>query len=350
MSSLESLIASGTKLWLDSIDPDLVQSNRALGATGATSNPVIVGNLLQTGRFDASIRDLSANGLDDEAVAWQMTDQLVAAAQEVFHPIWQSTAGNDGYVSFELDPLIEDADANMPHDQRVAKYVELAAKWSEGQENRMIKVPATPAGIEALEYLVAAGTTVNVTLIFSLRQYEAARDSVWRGAQKLDSLDNFKSVYSVFVSRVDAYTQKETPSLSESAQGEVGILNAKRIWLANQEFWKANPTPLQQEIIFASTGTKNPEDPDWKYVAALAGSDIQTNPPKTNDLTQASGLTFESKIGEMPPATVVQEIDSQVDFDVLETTLMEQGIQKFADPHKELLKVITGKMEELKAN
>lgn len=346
-NSLQSLIASGTKLWLDSIDPDLVKSNRVIGVTGATSNPVIVGNLLQTGRFDDGIRELIGDGLDDESIAWQMTDRLVASAQEVFQPVWEETNGNDGYVSFELDPLIEDEAADIPHADRVARYIELGKKWSTGHTNRMIKVPATPAGIEAVEELAAAGVTLNVTLIFSLRQYEAARDSIWRGAQRRSDLNAFKSVYSVFVSRVDAYTANEVGELSSDAQGQVGIVNAKRMWQANQDFWGNNATPLQQEMIFASTGTKNPDDPAWKYVAALAGSDIQTNPPKTNDATQASEKSFESQIREMPTAEILDEIDSKVDFATLESTLMQQGIQKFADPHKELLAVIAGKREQL---
>ena len=99
-SPLRSLIAAGTKLWLDSIDPDLVRRNRELGATGATSNPIIVTDLIKTGRFDGQIKQLVGQGLDDSAIAWQMTDQLVRAAQEVFLPVWRETRGNDGYVSF----------------------------------------------------------------------------------------------------------------------------------------------------------------------------------------------------------------------------------------------------------
>lgn len=337
---LETLIAAGTKLWLDSIDPDLVQANRAIGATGATSNPAIIADLLKTGRFDEGIQKLSESGADDSTIAWQMTDQLVRDAQQVFHPVWTETQGNDGYVSFELDPLLEDTVTNMPHDERVAKYIELGKKWAAGHDNRMIKVPATPAGLDALEQLAAAGITLNVTLIFSLRQYEAARNAVWRGAQRRDNLDTFKSVYSVFVSRVDAYAQKNVTDLSTEASGWVGIVNAKRIWQANQDFWKANPTPLQQEIIFASTGTKNPSDDPWKYVAAFAGSDIETNPPKTNDATQASGISMEARIRELPSQEILAEIDAKVDFVSLEDNLMTEGLQKFAGPQKELLALI----------
>ena len=178
-SPLKSLIASGTKLWLDSIDPDLVARNRALGATGATSNPIIVSDLIKTGRFDDDLDKLIQQGLDDEQIAWQTTDQLVRHAQSVFLPVNEQTKGNDGYVSFELDPLLEDHNG-PPHKERVARYIELGKKWAAGHKNRMIKVPATPAGLDALEELCAAGITLNVTLIFSERQYKIARDAVWR--------------------------------------------------------------------------------------------------------------------------------------------------------------------------
>jgi transaldolase len=99
-SPLKSLIACGTKLWLDSIDPDLVRTNRALGASGATSNPIIVSDLIKTGRFDSEIEVLVRQGLDDTDIAWRMTDKLVRDAQSVFLPVWEETKGNNGYVSF----------------------------------------------------------------------------------------------------------------------------------------------------------------------------------------------------------------------------------------------------------
>src|ERR1700744_3887787 len=106
--SLRSLVASGTKVWLDSVDPGYVKSNRALGATGATSNPIIIADLIKTGRFDEQMSGLLDKGSDDMALAWTLTDSLVKEAQAVFLPVWQQTKGNDGYVSFELDPLLED--------------------------------------------------------------------------------------------------------------------------------------------------------------------------------------------------------------------------------------------------
>ena len=347
MSSLQSLIASGTKLWLDSIDPDLVRANRALGATGATSNPVIVAGLLKTGRFDDQLDELILQGAPDDVIAWKMTDRLVTDAERVFHPVWEQTAGNDGFVSFELDPLLEDPELGPSHEERVQRYIDLGCRWASGHDNRMIKVPATPAGLDALEELAAAGITLNVTLIFTERQYFAARDAVWRGAQRRSSLKSFKSVYSIFVSRVDVYTEQHVPQLSADAQGMVGIVNAKRIWRANQQFWSDKKTPRDQEMIFASTGTKNPEDPPTKYVAAFAGNDIETNPPATNDAVEASGLEFTRQIDQMPAIEVLDEIDEQVDMAHLERVLMDEGIQKFADPQKALLALIADKRSDL---
>ncbi len=340
---LQSLMATGTKLWLDSIDPDLVRANRAIGATGATSNPIIVADLLASGRFDDQIDGLVHEGLDDDAIAWQMTDRLVRDAQDVFLPVWEQTGGNDGYVSFEVDPLLEDPELDWPHDRRVDRYVELGRQWAAGHQNRMIKVPATPAGVDALEDLVAAGVTVNATLIFTARQYRSARDAVWRGAQRREHFNDFKSVYSIFVSRLDVYTEKAVGALHGEAQGMVGILNAKRIWAENREFWSRRPTLLDQQIVFASTGTKKADDPPWKYVDAFAGSDIQTNPPATNDAVQQSGRTFARQIDKLPPDRVVDQIDRQVDMERLEATLMSEGIEKFAQPQKALLSLVAEK-------
>jgi transaldolase len=113
------------------------------------------------------------------------------------------------------------------------------------------------------------------------------------------------------------------------------------------QFWRHHPTPLRQEIIFASTGTKKPEDPPWKYVVALAGSDIQTNPPATLDAIEASSRSFSRTVDEMPPAEVLAEIDAKVNVQHLEDTLMREGVVKFADPQKALLKLLREKRKSL---
>jgi transaldolase len=348
MTPLQSLVASGTKLWLDSVDPDEIARNFKLGATGATSNPIIISDLIKTGRFDGELKALLEAGHDDAAVAWAITDKLVGDAQKVFAPVHERTRGNDGWVSFELDPLLEDVARTDGAADRSAHYVELAKTFAKNQANRMIKIPATPGGLGALEEVVAAGVCVNVTLIFSERQYVEARDACWRGIQRLADRSRVKTVYSIFVSRLDVYTEKHVPGLTAAAQGQVGIVNAKRIWRLNQQFWADKGLPLQQEMIFASTGTKRKEDAPWKYVAAFAGSDIETNPPATNAAVEASGQTFSRQVDQMPPADVLAEIDAKVDMHKLEEVLMAEGLAKFADPQKALIKLIGEKRGQLK--
>ena len=347
--SLRSLITTGTKVWLDSIDPPLVETQRPWGVTGATSNPIIIADIIKAGAFDQRIAALLEGRAGDDEIAWRLTDELVRNAQNTFLPSWEQTRGDDGYVSFELDPLLEDTGpAAPPHAERVRRYVELGKKWSAGHRNRMIKVPATAAGLDALEELAASGTSLNVTLIFSQRQYKLAREAIWRGAQRRrDGLDGFKSVYSIFVSRVDVYTEKHVPQLSAAAQGQVGIVNAKKLWRSNQEFWANKKLRLRQEIIFASTGTKKKSDPPDKYVEALAGSDIQTNPPVVNEAVQNAGKAYTRRVDQMPPREVLAEIEREVDEAKMEQKLMEEGTAKFADPQKALIQLIAQKRATL---
>ncbi|MEM6333348.1 MAG: transaldolase family protein [Planctomycetota bacterium] len=347
MTPLESLVQSGTKLWLDSVDPAEVDKNLKYGATGATSNPIIIAGILETGDHDYHLQKLLDEGHDDTAIAWAMTDKLVADAQAKFHDIWKKTACNDGWVSFELDPLLEDVELGPSHDERVAAYIKQGIEANQGHDNRMIKVPATPAGLDALEELAAHGITLNVTLIFSEAQYHKAREAVWKGRQRFGQLDTFKSVYSIFVSRVDAYTDKHYKNLTDDAQGEVGLLNVKRLWHDNQAWWADKGLKLQQEIIFASTGAKlDWQAPDY-YVARLAGSDIQTNPPATNDAIQDMGTTYAKTVGDMPSQAIQDDIDAKVDQAKMTADLMAEGLAKFADPFKKLLASIKDKRAQL---
>lgn len=375
LSPLASLMQAGTKIWLDSVDPDLVKASFEHGITGATSNPIIIADLIRSGRFDSKLADLAqllamdpprrtvpgqtmspeeAHGIQSvhrggfhEVLAWAMTNDLVSRAEETFLPLFHRTHGDDGYVSFEVDPLLEDTSCPLSLSEKIARYVEQGKFWSKNHPNRMIKVPATEAGLGALEELAFAGIPLNVTLIFSKRQYRIARDNVWKGVQRRGgSLKHFKSVYSIFVSRLDLYSEKFLPHLSASAQGQLGILNAKEIWRENSDFWKKNPTPLKQEIVFASTGTKKPSDPPWKYVAAFAGSDIETNPPATNTAVEKSGKTFSREIDILPSHSIVEEIHRALDPDHMEKTLMEEGLAKFAEPQKALIATIAAKLEK----
>jgi transaldolase len=130
------------------------------------------------------------------------------------------------------------------------------------------------------------------------------------------------------------------PQLPEEIRGQLGILNAKRIWRMNQQYWRDRPTPLRQEIVFASTGTKRPGEPPWKYLAAFAGGDILTNPPATHAQTQASVIQLTRQIETLPPPEVVEALDRHVDYDHLEETLLREGVEKFIQPQRQLLDLI----------
>jgi transaldolase len=208
----------------------------------------------------------------------------------------------------------------------------------------MIKVPASPAGIDALENLAAAGVTINVTLLFTEHQYKLAREAIWRGARRRNNgLYYFKSVYSIFVSRIDVYTEKHVSDLSSAAQGMVGIANAKRIWRKNQDFWRDKNLRLQQGIVFASTGVKDPRDPADKYVQAFAGGDIITSPNATNEAVYASPKVYNRRIDDLPVPSIFEEIDRKIDSVQLASRLMEDGIKKFAEPQLALIKLIAQK-------
>jgi len=345
---LHSLIRTGTKIWVDSVDPADVTESLTYGATGATSNPLLVAGLMQSGQYDEQLATLMSDSNDDEEVAWNMTDRIISDAQKQFAHIHEQTAGDDGYVSFELDPLLEAVDCPLSVEERTARYIELGKKWSEGHQNRMIKVPATPAGLASLEEMAALGITLNVTLLFTLRQYQQARDAIWRGAQRRGSLEGFKSVYSVFVSRVDVYTQKHLPNLSEGLQGQIAMVNAQLMWQDNTSFWADKGLDLKQELVFASTGVKDPNDPADKFNAGLAGSDIQTVPPETNRAIMGmEDKTYEPRIHQLPGSEILSKISDEIDFVQLEDVLMEDGLKKFADPQQALLKQIAEKRSAL---
>ena len=176
-----------------------------------------------------------------------MTDKSAKNAQDVF---WTWGGHERRRRLRELRrSAAEDKDQKKNTAERTAEYVELGKKWSAGHKNRLIKVPATPGGLAAIEELVAAGVNVNITLIFSERQYKIARDAVYRAVQRRSDKENVKTVYSIFVSRVDVYTEDHVPDLSPAAQGLVGIVNAKRIWKMNRlgtRGWPASKDDLRE--------------------------------------------------------------------------------------------------------
>ena len=324
LTPIQSLIASGSKVWLDSVDPEEVARNRSWGITGATSNPIIVADLVKTGRLDERPRRGSSRRgwmitrwPGERPICWSAMPRRYSRQSTRRRAAMMVTSALSSTrfwktLSQARRPA-ESRNASTRKSERGATS-SWASSWSHGHRNRMIKVPATESGLAALEELAAAGVTVNVTLTFTPRQYVAARDALWRGASG-GSRWTASSRSTASSSAGLTSTQKSTsPGLSAAAQGQLGIVNAKRIWRMNQEFWADKKLPLNQEIVFASTGPKKASEPPWKYVEAFAGSGIETNPPKINAAIQASGRAFPRSIDRMPPDEVLAELDAKVDM------------------------------------
>jgi transaldolase len=337
MSALNQLARTGTKIYLDSIAPHLVQRYLDEGAEGATSNPSIIAALVASGNYDDVLADLLLQSPDDRDVAWSFADFLAVEAEQEFMTIWENSEYNEGWVSFEVDPMIESDEYGMTIDERVEAYVAQSHRARDaGSPNRMIKIPATRAGLLALTPLAAAGIPLNVTLIFTPNQYELARAAVAEGLERNPNPRDFKSVYSVFVSRIEQYAKVHLPYMSDEATSRLPIANAKQIWLMNQDFWSKHPQRLDQEIVFASTGTKDPADRKWKYVAALAGADIQTIPPDTLAAIEEASPSFRRKIDEPENDEIIDEIERTLDLSHMHKTLLREGMDKFIEAQRNL--------------
>ena len=276
--------------------------------------------------------------------------QLVRQAQKVFEPVWQSTKGDDGYVSFELDPLLEDPAVNMPVEERTKQYIDLGKKWAAGHTNRMIKVPATPGGLgRRSRTWLPPGITLNVTLIFSPRQYTTARDAVVaRRPAARRSAERRSSRSTASSSAGSTSTPSSTcRSCRRRPRGMVGIVNAKRIWQMNQRFWADKKLPLKQEMIFASTGTKKPEDPP--------GNTSKPSPAPTSRPIRRRPTTTSKRAAGPSPARSTRcrrqrswpRSNGRSTCKKMEDTLMYEGIKKFADPQKALLALIADKRKSL---
>ena len=390
---LRELVDIGTKYSLDSVDPDLIDRELQNGATSATSNPIIISDIVSrvlkniekngrpTTEFEKKIYDVLIKGDNEEQATREITVIIIKDAAAKFRPIYDRTNGDDGYVSIEVDPRIEDKEAgpykNMTHQQRVDEVVRQAVEFSKIAPNIFIKVPATDVGLDALQELAYRGINLNVTLIFTQRQAKIAREAVYTGLmmrKQEGKHTRVKSVYSIFVSRTDAYTEKQANL--EMAQNELGTYMAKLIYMENKAFWQGTDLPLTHEMIFASTGNKGKEVADikkegdvdrllmmaqqgdedakgrliamGKYVYDLAGSDIQTNPPLTAyAVNLAPQAITERRVDQLPPQQVRDIMDEYLrnNVDKLEEDLMKEGIDKFVKPQVQLVQAIKEAMQ-----
>jgi transaldolase len=354
---LAALSAAGVSVWLDDLSRDRVQSGSlqqlidTRSVVGVTTNPTIFHNALSHGQaYDADITELTARGVDaDTAIRTIITDD-VRAACDVLRPQWDASQGLDGRVSIEVDPRLAHDTENT-----VAQAVEL---WKiVDRPNLFIKIPATSAGIPAITATLAEGISVNVTLIFSVQRhrqvmsaYLAGLEAARRAARDLSQIH---SVASFFVSRVDTEVDDRLETIGGAAalalRGKAGIANAQLAYAAYQEVFESGARYAAlsydggrvQRPLWASTGVKNPEYPDTKYITGLvAPNTVNTIPDKTlQTFAEHGALTGDTITGTAPQAQAVFDrlTAAGVNLAQVFATLEDQGVAKFEDSWLQLL-------------
>ena len=312
MSASNPLVAArqqGQSLWLDFIQRSML-SNGELekliqqdGICGITSNPAIFeAAIANTVEYDPQIRAILEvdNSIDSLEIFKQLAVTDITAAADILKPVYLDSRGDDGMVSLEVSPtLAHESEAT------IQEAVELHAAVD--RDNAMIKVPGTREGVTAFEELIARGISVNVTLLFSVSRYQEIVQAYLRGLQRrLDAgqpIDRIASVASFFVSRVDAVVDAQLAehndqALADKLMGKIAIANAKVAYSYYQNIFEspqfsklADAGAIPQRLLWASTGTKNPDFSDVYYVEELIGPDtINTIPPKTMDAFRDHGV------------------------------------------------------------
>ena len=349
----KKLHALGQRIWLDNITRELLQNGTLarciaeLSVTGLTSNPTIFEHAIGSGTgYDEAIRQLSSRGLSGEGLFFELALQDLRQAADLFRPVFDASAGADGWVSLEVSPLLaHDADGTIRH---AAQLHAQAAR-----PNLFIKIPGTPAGVVAIEESIFGGVPINVTLLFSRGHYVAAAEAYLRGMERRvqAGLDpHVASVASLFVSRWDVAVKEKT---SPPLHNRLGIAIAMRTYkayrdlLASERWQKlARAGARPQRLLWASTGTKDPAAPDTLYVDALAAPDtINTIPDKTLLAFADHGhagpvLPFDGGQSE----AVLEEFRREgVDDKALAARLQREGVQAFAKSWQALLARIKDK-------
>jgi transaldolase len=358
VKATEKLHELGQSLWLDNItrtmldDGTLQEYISDLSVTGLTSNPTIFDKAISGGdAYDEQIAELHGSGVEGEDLFFELALTDLKRAAKLFEPEHERTDTVDGWVSLEVSPLLAD-DAE--------KTIEQAADLhSRADRNIFIKIPGTEAGLTAIEESIFAGVPINVTLLFSTDQYEAAADAYMRGVERriAKGLDPaVPSVASVFLSRWDVAVADEVPA---ELRNRLGIAVGKRTYRAYRELldsdrWQglANEGVRPQRLLFASTGTKDPEASDTLYIEALAAPDtINTMPDKT-----LLAVADHGEIGDVIPAdggdaskTMAEFAEAGVDTDELAARLQEEGAKAFSDSWRDLLETIKSESARLAA-
>jgi transaldolase len=358
-SRLHQLSDLGQSVWIDYLSRDLLETGELArlieedAVVGVTSNPTIFQRAIAGGSaYDGQLAELAGEVRDPKKLFYELAAHDVATASDLLIPIWRATSGRDGYVSWEVDPnFADDRRASFEEAQHLHAWID--------RPNLYVKIPATTAGVGAIEDMVAVGKNINVTLIFSLQRYREVVEAYIHGLERLvaDGGDpaTVHSVASFFVSRVDTETDKRLDAIGGHAalKGKLGIANAK---LAYQHYldafagerWErlASEGATTQRCLWASTSTKDPAYSDVMYVEGLIGPEtVNTMPEETIRAFQDHGRVAQTMTQGLNDARrLFDELeDAGVDYGDVVATLEREGIEKFTASFADLLEGVHDK-------
>ncbi len=354
MNSLIKLNKYGQSVWLDYIRRDMIHNGELQdlinkdGLSGITSNPAIFEKAIANSSiYKDSIHELSDQGLSALKIYDILSIKDVRDAADCFRPVYDKTHGRDGFVSLEVNPhLAHDTERTITEARRL---------WQElDRPNVMIKVPATIKGLPAVTQLISEGINVNVTLIFGLKRYHAVMQSYIEGlklrAIKGKSLNGIASVASFFLSRIDTLVDILLNDTAQELKGQTAIACAKIAYqkyknkFGSESFANLAEEGAQvQRLLWASTGTKNPEESDIKYVDPIIGTGtVNTLPVATLNAYRDHGDPA-SRIEDNIPETenvLIKLQELGIDLDTVTRQLEDEGVEKFNQPFDKLIKTI----------
>ncbi len=364
MNPLKELGAQGQSIWLDYIRRNLILSGELKrmveqdGIRGVTSNPTIFEKAIAGSTdYDDALTAMLAR--DPKAAVEKLYEPLaiedIQMAADVLRPVYDSTNGDDGYVSLEVSPhLAHDTQGTISEAKRLRAAV--------NRPNLMVKVPATPAGIPAIEQLIADGLNINVTLMFSMSHYEAVARAYVKGLERCADPAKVASVASFFVSRVDTAVDKALESLGTdralSLLGKIAIANSKMVYERfRQIFHGEGFAPLRsrgarpQRPLWASTGTKNPKYSDVLYVENLIGAEtVNTLPPETLNAYRDHGKIIEGAIADKldQAASALGQLKAVgIDLNAITEKLQVDGVAAFAASFDQLMGALEKKRKSM---
>ena len=351
--STRDLHSLGQRLWLDNINRDLLDSGtleryaKEYSIAGLTSNPSIFDAAIAgTSAYDAEIRTGSAAGVSSEAIFYQIALADLGRAADLFRPLFDASDGLEGWVSMEISPLFAN---DAKGSSEAARQLHLLAN----RPNLLVKIPGTPAGINAIETSIHAGIPVNVTLLFSLSHYQATAGAYLRALERrlAAGLDlRVASVASIFISRWDVAAAELLPP---ELRGQLGITVGRRIYAAYRELlasarWRrlANAGARPQRLLWASTGNKDPDTSPTRYVDALVASETINTVPEKTLLALAQDkhvVTAMSEEGYQTDDCLGKFKLAGVNIDLLAQQLQHDGVEIFVKSWDSLLRRIAGK-------